>query len=262
MTDTTSTDGRGPDRPGWTGAARGRRWKPWPVVALAVAVAVLVGGGVFGTLAVSHRNGRAASAAIRASGLPPDVPTPLADLMSLSTVPHRQAPAFDLTDQSGRRLSLSSFRGRVVVLEFMDSHCHDICPLVSEELVHAYHDLGKTAEHVAFVAVNANPYFNKPADVAAFSREHGLDAIPSWRYLTGPVPELKRTWRAYGVTVGGSRSNVIHSSLVYFIGADGTERYLASPNADHTRSGVAYLPPGQLGRWGRGIALVARDLAG
>ena len=36
-------------------------------------------------------------------------------------------------------------RGHAVVLEFMDPHCTDVCPLVSAEFIDAYHDLGGAA---------------------------------------------------------------------------------------------------------------------
>lgn len=229
---------------------------------MAAAIVVLIGGGVSAFVAVRHRNEQSPLVSIRASGLPANIPTSLANLMSLSTVPHQKAPAFDLTDQHGQPLSLANLRGRVVVLEFMDSHCHDICPLVSQEFVDAYHYLGKAAKKVAFVAVDVNPYFKTPADLAAFSKEHGLDAIPSWRYLTGSMAALKKTWLDYNITIeaNGPTAALVHTSLVYFIGPHGTERYLASPTDDHTKSGAAYLPPSQLASWGRGIARVARDL--
>lgn len=41
---------------------------------------------------------------------------------------------------------------RAVILEFMDTHCVDICPIVSQEFVDAYHDLGATASHAVFLA--------------------------------------------------------------------------------------------------------------
>jgi hypothetical protein len=56
-------------------------------------------------------------------------------------------------------------------------------------------------------------------------------------------------------------ADIVHTSAVYFIGPGGTERYLAEPMADHTSSGAAYLPAGQIAAWGRGIALVARTLS-
>ncbi|HWD63926.1 MAG TPA: redoxin domain-containing protein, partial [Solirubrobacteraceae bacterium] len=41
------------------------------------------------------------------------------------------APGFTLTDQFGHRVSLSSYRGRVVILAFNDSECTTICPLTT-----------------------------------------------------------------------------------------------------------------------------------
>ena len=66
-------------------------------------------------------------------------------------------------------MPLVGLRGKVVVLEFMDPHCVDICPIVSQEFVDAYHDLGPLAAKVVFVAVNVNQYHATVADIAAFS---------------------------------------------------------------------------------------------
>ena len=57
-------------------------------------------------------------------------------------------------------------------------------------------------------------------------------------------------------------ADIIHTSAVYFIDAQGREAFLASPMVDHTSKGTAYLPGGQLAEWGQGIALIARHLAG
>ena len=125
------------------------------------------------------------------SGLPgyrPASPPAVADLMQLSPVPATPAPGFTLTDQNGHILSLASFRGRAVVLEFMDPHCTDICPIVSQEFIDADRDLGRSASRAVFIAVNVNPYFRSVADVAAYSQEHQLTAIPSWHFLTGSSP--------------------------------------------------------------------------
>ncbi len=242
-----------------------RRRGPGTLLLVVLGIAVLAGGG-FAVFAVRHRDAQNALATtlIRASGIPADVSTPLANLMSLSPIPNTQAPGFNLVDQHERTMSLQSLRGRVVVLEFMDPHCTDICPIVSQEFVDAYHDLGKTASHVAFVAVNVNQYFRTPAVLAQFSDEHGLDTIPSWQFGTGPVAALQSVWHDYGVEVEAPHPNadIVHSSLVYFIGPNGKEHYLASPTDNHTKSGTAYLPAGQISSWGKGIALVARSLAG
>ena len=200
----------------------------------------------------------------RPSGIPASVPTSMADLMGLSPVPAGAAPGFTLTDQAGRVLPLAAFRGKVVVLEFMDPHCTDICPIVSAEYVDAYHDLGRLADKVVFAAVNVNQYHASVADVAAFSREQRLDSIPGWHFLTGPVPDLRTVWKDYNVAVQAPSpdADIVHSSVVYFIDPRGRERYLASPMVDHAASGKSYLPAAQVAEWGHGIALMARLLTG
>ena len=234
---------------------------PGLVVAAAV-VAVLVLAASAGYAVIRIRQHQESTAGQRASGIPASVSTSLSNLMQLSPVPVRGAPGFTLTDQGGRTVSLTGLRGRVVVLEFMDPHCTDICPIVSQEFIDAYRDLGAKAAQVVFVAVNVNRYHLRVADVAAFSSEQRLTQLPSWHFLTGSYPSLAAVWQDYEITVDapGPDADVIHSSQMYFIDPQGRERFVADPMVDHTASGSSYLPAGQLASWGQGIALVARQL--
>jgi cytochrome oxidase Cu insertion factor (SCO1/SenC/PrrC family) len=144
----------------------------------------------------------------------------------------------------------------------MDPRCTDICPIVSAEFIDAYHDLGGAAGRAAFVAVNVNPYYRSTGATAAYTREHGLDTIPAWHFLTGTLAGLRAVWRAYGIVVEAPSRNadVIHTSEMFFIDPAGRERYVAAPADDHTAAGDSYLPAGQLADWGQGIALVTRQL--
>jgi hypothetical protein len=203
--------------------------------------AVVIALGVTATAYGLIRHARGPSPAYRRpSGIPASITDSQAGLMELSPVPDRSAPGFTLTDQDGRTLP------------------------VSAEFVDAYRDLGRLAGQVVFAAVNVNQYHHAIADVAAYSRARQLTSIPSWHFLTGPVPRLRAVWKAYNVAVQapGPDADIVHSSLVYFIDRAGRERYLASPQADHTASGSSYLPARRLAAWGRGIAQVARALAG
>jgi protein SCO1 len=240
----------------------GSRRGPGLVIVAAVA-AVLLAAASAGYLAIRVRQHQQA-AGLRAAGIPASVSTSLANLMQLSPVPVTSAPGFTLTDQDGQPMSLASLRGRAVVLEFMDPHCTDICPIVSREFIDAYRDLGASAPQVAFVAVNVNRYHLRVADVAAFSAEQRLTTIPAWHFLTGPYLALQAVWRAYRIEVDapGPDADVIHSAQMYFIDPQGRERYLADPMADHTASGTSFLPADKLASWGQGIALVARHLVG
>lgn len=238
------------------GAARRGRLAFWAILA----AIIVAGAAVITVVAVTRATSGPQLA--RPTGIPASVSDGQINLMGLSPVPVRPAPGFTLTDQDGRTLSLSSLRGKVVVLEFMDPHCTDICPIVSQEYVDAYRDLGPLAGRVVFAAVNVNQYHAAVADMMAYSREQHLTTIPGWHFFTGPVPDLRKVWNGYeiAVQVPSPDAGIVHTSAVYFIDPAGRERFIAAPMADRTSSGASYLPAGQLAAWGQGIAQVARTL--
>jgi cytochrome oxidase Cu insertion factor (SCO1/SenC/PrrC family) len=259
--ETAEDPGQAPRSVGTLDDSTSPRQRSRLIVPALVATVILLLAGVLILTIGRHRS--PAIAELRTTGIPSSVSTALANQMLLSPVPPKRAPGFTLVDQNGRSISLSSFRGRVVVLEFMDPHCTDFCPIVSEEFLKADRDLGAEASQVVFVAVNVNQYHAGVADMMAFSKEEGLTGLPSWHFLTGPVPRLRKVWQDYGVEVQAPSPNadIIHTSIVYFIDKKGVERYIGSPMDDHTAKGTAYLPANQLEAWGQGIALVAEDLA-
>ena len=60
------------------------------------------------------------------------------------------------------------------------------------------------------MAINVNQYYASTASMAAFSKAHGLDTIPSWHFVTGPIPALKkarRRMRGGILGIGDSNTN-------------------------------------------------------
>ena len=243
-------------------ARRRRRRRVW--ITLSVVAALLVGVNAYAAYELTSVNNSAnPGPLLRPTGIPGNISTSLANLMALSPVPGVRAPGFTLTDQHGHTMSLASLRGKVVVLEFMDPHCTDICPIVSQEFVDAYHELGGQSSKVVFAAINVNQYHASVRDMAAYSTQHQMSTIPSWHFFTGPLPALKTAWRDYNIQVEAPNPNadIVHTSAVYFIDARGAERYLATPMVEHMANGTAYLPPAQIAAWAGGIARLAGDLA-
>src|SRR6266536_4457301 len=75
------------------------------------------------------------------------------------------APNFQLTDQNGALTKLSDFRGKIVVLTFMDSTCKDTCPLTAAQFRQTYRLFDQTkSSQVAFIGVNVNVEANKVTD--------------------------------------------------------------------------------------------------
>ncbi|MGH9089488.1 MAG: SCO family protein [Acidimicrobiales bacterium] len=176
--------------------------------------------------------------------------------MELSRVPHRPATGFTLTDQRGQVRSLASLRGKPVALYFMDSKCTDVCPLVAQELIDADRDLGRTASRVVLVGVDVTPAATGVHSLRVFDHEHGLDKLANWYYFTGPLKftgpleTLKSVWQHYTISVQITRAgDVVHTTLVDFIGRRGILQKLTVPQAYTHPNGTGYLPVS--GRTGR-----------
>lgn len=144
------------------------------------------------------------------------------DVSTGSSIGDAPAPPFTLRDQNGRITSLSDFRGKVVVLAFVDAHCTTVCPLMTESMVEAIHLLGPAASKVQLLGIDANPLATRVADVAAYTRAHHMQG--RWRFLTGSLSELKKVWHAYHVYVAAIHNDIDHQPIIVLIDPQGRER--------------------------------------
>jgi len=179
-----------------------------------VVLGILLGAGVaaivVGALAFTRPSSSSPSQAAVLAGNPSlDPGTPI----------HGAAPDFTLTDQFGRAVSLSDFRGKVVILAFNDPQCTTICPLTTTAMVKAKRLLGPAGARVQLLGVGANPAATETRWVRAYSQAHGM--MRAWHFLNGPLPRLKRVWRAYGIEAQIVAGQVDHTPAVYVIGPQG-----------------------------------------
>jgi cytochrome oxidase Cu insertion factor (SCO1/SenC/PrrC family) len=136
------------------------------------------------------------------------------------------APAFTLTDQNGRQVSLASLRGKVVLLTFLDPVCTNDCPEIAQEFRGVDQVLGGNARHVELVAIVANPLYHSVAYTRAFDAEERLTNVPNWLYLTGSLAQLQQAWRNYAIAAqilpaGGM---IAHTDVAYVIDPSGYTR--------------------------------------
>jgi cytochrome oxidase Cu insertion factor (SCO1/SenC/PrrC family) len=111
------------------------------------------------------------------------------------------APNFALTSQTGRQVSLTSLRGKVVLLSFLDPVCTSDCPVIAAEMRVADTLIGSKASDAELVAVVANPTYTSLAYTQAFDQQEGLNTVPNWLYLTGSVNQLAAVWHHFGIEV-------------------------------------------------------------
>ena len=134
------------------------------------------------------------------------------------------APDFRLRNQFGQPMSLSQFRGKVVMLAFEDSECTTVCPLTTQSMLQAKQLLGPAGSQVQLLGVDANPDATSVADVLSYSRTHGL--VNQWNFLTGSPAELKATWTKYHIAVQIEQDQIDHTPALFVIDQQGRERKL------------------------------------
>ena len=134
------------------------------------------------------------------------------------------APDIALVNQFGQPMSLSQFRGKVVVLSFQDSECTTVCPLTAQSMLEAKQMLGAVGSQVQLLGVDANPDATSVADVLAYSRAHGL--VNQWDFMTGSLAQLKAVWDAYHIAVQIERGQIDHTPALFVIDQRGREQKL------------------------------------
>jgi cytochrome oxidase Cu insertion factor (SCO1/SenC/PrrC family) len=136
------------------------------------------------------------------------------------------APGFTLSDQYGREVSLSDYRGRVVVLTFLYSTCGGPCVLIAEQIRGALNELEEEhARPPAVLIVSADPAADSPARVHEFLAEVSLTGRVE--YLTGSLRRLRSIWTAYRIkpaSVGAHEFDEYASVLL--VDPSGRERVL------------------------------------
>ena len=192
-------------------------WLTGLAVAAALAVAGCSSSGSSASGASSQSSGAQSSTSANSDAA---MENPNLDLGS--SAGDKPAPNLTLVNQFGQQMSLSQFRGKVVMLSFEDSECTTVCPLTTQSMVLAKELLGKAGSSVQLLGVDANPDAIKVANVMDYSRVHGM--VNQWDFLTGSLAQLKSAWKAYNVDVQIESGQIDHTPALYIIDQQGREQ--------------------------------------
>lgn len=137
---------------------------------------------------------------------------------------NRPAPDFRLVSQSGQPVSMTSLRGKTVLLTFLDPICTTDCP-VTQELRGASSLLGGSGQNVELVAIAASPARFGVSFTRSLDQREGLANVPNWLFLTGTLTQLQRVWGSYGIHVAAMAPGTsLMSDLVFIIDKTGRIR--------------------------------------
>jgi cytochrome oxidase Cu insertion factor (SCO1/SenC/PrrC family) len=167
--------------------------------------ALLVGIGA--TVGVSRLVSRPTTHAVAASAqyLPP------------VSVQPQVAPDFTLPDQAGQSVSLSSLRGKEVLITFMDPQCTAQCPIMGQQLGSVEKSLPAGVRPVLLIVSVAAG--RSGADVATFTSH--VSWQPGWHWLLGNQAQLQAVWAMYHIAVQPTTGDVLHDQSLYIVNPQG-----------------------------------------
>ncbi len=113
------------------------------------------------------------------------------------TVMQSPSPAapFSLMSNTGQRVSLDDFRGKLVMLYFGYTYCPDVCPATLVEIAGAMDILGEDAERVQVIMISVDPERDTPELLGKYVAHFD----PSFLGVTGTPDEIAEVATLYGI---------------------------------------------------------------
>ncbi len=139
--------------------------------------------------------------------------------------PPLPAAEIRLQDTNSQNFTLSSLRGKVVLLYFGYTNCPDECPLTMAHLKLAVDQLGADARDVRVAMITTDPQRDNAQALKTFMGKFSPDFIG----LLGTQEELAKVWKDYGVTVEDNGET--HSYFIYVIDPAGNWRETFMPDS-------------------------------
>ena len=147
--------------------------------------------------------------------------------------------AFELTDQTGNRVSDAAFRGKYLLIYFGYTFCPDVCP-VDLQKISAALDLAGETDAIQPVFVTIDPVRDTVEAMATYTQHFH----PSLIGLTGTEDEIAEATGAYRVYYAKAPNTddpdaylMNHSSYIYLMDCDGN--YIRHFSSDSTAEEIA-----------------------
>ncbi len=138
--------------------------------------------------------------------------------------PDNCLPDITLVDQHGHDVTLSSLKGRPVLIDFIFTSCPNQCPLMTSRMAVVAKLLGpKLGSKVTFVSITIDPEHDHPPQLLKYAHEAGADE-PGWLFLTGAPTQIEQVMALYRLRrARGPDGTIQHTTASYLLGPDGRQ---------------------------------------
>jgi cytochrome oxidase Cu insertion factor (SCO1/SenC/PrrC family) len=135
-------------------------------------------------------------------------------------------PDVQVTDDHGNPVSLGSFKGKVVLLDFIHVGCPGVCSNLVNKFGQVADSLGpELGSRVILLSVTNDPVHDNAGELLKLARSSQAD-MNGWLFVTGKPETVDRVIKAFGVNnerlPDGSPN---HITQVFLLGPDGLQQH-------------------------------------
>ncbi len=200
---------------------------PYPVPDAAALAALAAGDEITADVVVTATGGHLENIVVTKKGAAGASPAPA---RMHEPQPGERVPDFTLTNQDGKQIRLSSFRGHVLLVTFIYTRCPfpNYCPLVSKNFAQVYavtRSDPALRSKIRLLSVSFDPQHDIPAVLrnyaATFQQITGQPSFDRWEFATAPQEELKKMADFFGLYYDPENGVIIHSMSTSVISPQG-----------------------------------------
>lgn len=145
---------------------------------------------------------------------------------------HNTVPDFRYINQDSVWVQKSDFKGKLLIVDFIYTHCPDICPPMTSNMNRLNKATADIADHLMFLSFSIDPKRDTPSRFQEYKKQMGVTAT-NWNFLTGDEEEtrdLAMEFFKVGVEkgTGDDEAEFIHGDHVVLVDAEGYVRGLYS----------------------------------
>ena len=152
--------------------------------------------------------------------------------VEIGALPHEGdvVPDFTLVNQSGKKISIKEYRGKILLITFIYTRCPlpDYCPLMSSNFAEI--DKALQAEPALYskthlLSVSFDTHYDTPAVLrsygAAYTEKYTDEKFERWEFASGSSEEVKAITKFFGLQYEEKSDQIVHSLVTAIISPDG-----------------------------------------
>lgn len=136
-----------------------------------------------------------------------------------------------LINQNGKTYIFGKDPTKLKLIEFIYTHCPDICPTTTQKMVDLKKDLEKSGvygKEIEFVTITIDPYRDTPQILQEYMKGFGIDNDNQWIFLTGEKQRIKEDQKEIQKVTDAlqfqykdpGNGQFVHSTFTYLVNQD------------------------------------------